>query len=247
MRRKLIIMFVFAGIFIVFQVFFLFSNRKSYVIFYDKSIIKVSGNKYQFVDFKDRYLVNKKFNVYDYNKYIGEYNVRFFEDRYKVYNKKDIASFNKSFIGIYSKDNKVKLNTSDVDNLNQADISFLSKILSDNNIKFNGDLTISEKYSINTKGDYYLYNVSYNAMGGVSSKLFSIVYVSNLRDYSIIKSSFVDAVDVNKLISYNVDCVIDLDGDLVDEVIISDLMFSQSGGGSREIYKFIDDKYVIAY
>ncbi len=247
MKKRLIIMFVFAFIFILFQIFLMISNNKSYVVFSDKSIIKVSGKKYKFVDFKDSYLVNKKFDVYDYNKYIGKYNVKFFEDRYKVYNKKDVASFKNSFVGIYSNDNQVKLNTASVDELNLLDINFLYKILSDNNISFNGQLTINEKRAINSNNGYYLYNVSYNDMYSDNEKLFSIVYISNLKNYSIIKSSFVNNSEFNKLVSYNIDSVIDLDGDSIDEVIISDLMFSQSGTGSKEIYSFIDGKYVLSY
>ena len=246
MKKRLILLCVVASIFVCLNVFKFISNRKSYVIFNDKSIIRVSGKKYKFVNFKDSYLSNKKFDVYDYNNYLGKYNVKFYDDRYKVYNKKEVAKFNSAFIGVYSKNNKVKLNTSSVDELSISDKMFLSKILSDNNIDFGGILNINEKRSINIDGDYYLYNVSFDSSMGNDSDLFSIVYISNMENYSVIESSFVSSDNYTKLVSYNIDAVIDLDGDSVDEIIISDLMFSQSGNSSKKIYKFDGSKYVLS-
>ena len=81
---------------------------------------------------------------------------------------------------------------------------------------------------------------------GNTNELFSIVYISNLEDYSIIESSFVDNSHYNELVSYNIDAVIDLDGDSNDEIVISDLMFSQSGNSLKKIYKLNGNKYILS-
>lgn len=246
MKKSLILLCVVVSIFLCLCFINFLGNRKSYVVFNDKSIIQISGKKYKFVDFKDRYLANKKFDVYDYNKYLGKYNIKFYDDRYKVFLKKEVVKFNSAFIGIYSKKNKVKLNTNSIEELNISEKLFLNRVLSDNNIQFNGNLTVNEKHSINGKDGYYLYNVSFDSAMGNTNDLFSIVYISNLEDYSIIESSFVDNSHYNELVSYNIDAVIDLDGDSNDEIVISDLMFSQSGNSLKKIYKLNGNKYILS-
>ena len=243
MKKGLIALCVVGVVFLVLNIIVFINNHESYVIFNDKSVIKVTRNGYDFVDFNDKYFVNRKFEVYDYNKYLGSFNVKAYDDSYRVYDKKETVNFSNSFIGIYSKNKRVKLNTSNVSKLDNSDMNILNRILSFNNVQLNSELSVNEKRAINFKNGYYLYNVSYNDCMGNSNKPFSAIYVSNSQDYAVIESDF-SASSCNQLISYNIDAVIDLDGDGVDEIVMSYLSFSQSGENTKKIYKFDGNKYV---
>lgn len=221
----------------------LFNKNYSYIVFSDKSALRIYKKNYKFVDVDSEILSNKKFKVYDYNEYLGEYNVSF-DTTYRVYDDQyNLIRFNNDFIGIYSKKNDITLNTNYSEILNFDDLNLLQKILSENGIAYGGYLTTSIKKLININGydNVYLYNVSYDDYLDYSGDLFSVVYVCIDNDYIVVDLSFGIAEDLEtKYIS----AIVDLDADGTDEIIIDTMVFSESQSSTKKIYKYKSGKYV---
>ena len=241
-----IILSIYLGIVLILYKTDMLSPKISYIVFSDGSVLTIEKNKYKIETENEDILKNKKFKVYDYNEYLGEYNVKFSENTYKVYDDKyNLIRFQNSFTATYSKKDKIKMNTSKFEPLNENDQEILKKITSKENIQSYSYLPVSQKRRINLEDgkQSYIYNISNQSIVNTDDKFFSLVFITTDDDYQIIKMDVVNKEDYNKLVSSNIEALVDIDNDKIDEIIINTQIFSQNGEPTREIYKMKNNKY----
>lgn len=242
----LIILAIYLGIVLILYKKDAFSPKTSHIVFNDGSVLTIEKDKYNIEKENQDILKSKKFKVYDYNEYLGEYNVKFSENTYKVYDDKyNLIRFQNSFIATYSKKDTIKMNTSKFESLNANDLEMLKEIINKESIQTYSYLPIEQKRKINVEDgkQSYIYNISNQSIVNNDNKFFSIVFIATDRDYQIIKMDIVNKEDYNKLVSYNIEALIDVDNDNKDEIIINTQIFSQNGEPTRELYKQKNNKY----
>jgi len=244
----LIILTIYLGIVFVLYKTDALGPKTSYIVFNDGSVLTIEKNKYKIDTENEEVLKNKKLKVYDYNEYLGEYNVKFSENTYKVYDDKyNLIRFQNSFIATYSKKDTIKMNTSKFESLNAKDLEMLKEIINKENIQTYSYLPIEQKRQINVEDgkQTYIYSISNQSIVNNDEKFFSIVFTATDGEYQIIKKDVANKEEYNRLVSYNIEALIDVDNDNTDEIVINTQIFSQNGEPTRELYKLKNNKYEI--
>lgn len=241
----IVIIIIYLGIVLGLYKLGIFDNKNSYIIFNDKTILSIEKNKYTYMNDND--IINKKkFAVYDYNEYLGEYNVKIDDNTYKVYDDNyNLVKFKTSFIAIYSPKNKVKMNTNKKESLSQEDFDILKKVLSENNIENYTYLLTAEKRQVKIDENKYIYvyNVSNSSIINNDNKYFSIIFTVDNNQYNVLKINVVDKEEYNNSKIYSIEAIIDMNNDEKDEIVINTFISSQNGTTEKEIYTYSDNKY----
>lgn len=219
-------------------------KKESYIVFSDQTIIRIEKNKLYTENDLD-VLKEKKFDTYDYDEYLGKYNVKLDGKTYRVYDDKyNLIKFKNNFIGIYDPKNQTKINANKIENLNEYDRLQLNKIMNDKNLNTCTQFSKIEKKKLNNeKNDkLYIYDIACDNL--IDNDVFSIIYTSDEENYDILKFNSVKKEKYYDSNSYYIEAILDFDNDKNDEIIIDTMISSQNGIPEREIFKQEKNKYI---
>lgn len=221
-----------------------FDKKESYIVFNDITALKINKEKYEFIEQKD-IPTDKKYDIYDYNKYVGNYNLNFKDNTYRIYDDNyNLIKLEKNFLAVYTKKEKIKINTNEVEELNQKDLEILSKVLEENNISAYTTLSTNQKIKLNIKNkNLYLYNVSNDDYLNNDKEVFSIVFIGNEKEHYIIDVSKTEKNSMYSVPGYYINTIVDLNNDENDEIILDTQVYSQNGKPTRTIYTYKGNKY----
>jgi|GEM_PF-6649902 len=221
-----------------------FDKKDSYIVFNDTTALRINKDKYEFIEQKD-IPTDKKYDIYDYNKYVGNYNLNFKDNTYRIYDDNyNLIKLEKNFLAVYTKKEKIKINTNNVEELNQKDMEILNKVLKSNDIGTYTTLSTKEKIKLRIKNkEMYLYNVSNDDYLNNDETVFSIVFIGNETEQYTINVSKTEKNNMYSVPGYFINVVADLNDDENDEIILDTQVYSQNGKPTRTIYTYKGNKY----
>lgn len=251
-KKSYVIIIVILVLYLIFALLIykygLFRKKTSFILFSDNVVLSIKKNKYNFSNLDSEILKKKKFLVYDYNKFLGKYNINFSDDMYRVYGDDyNLVAFENNFLAIYSDKDNIIMNTNNIEDLDSEDFKILDVILKENGIYSYESLSFAQKTKINANGkdNAYIYNVSNNDFMNSDDKFFSIVFIADKNRYDLIKFDVVNSDNLYYAKSYYIEALIDIGNNGNDELIIDTLISSQNGTPVREVYEYKDNAYKV--
>ena len=248
MKKKYIIIGSILFVYLVLMVLVfnlkLFKNQ-TYIMVGNNGKIKYDSG-YVDMDKSDAYLYNWQwYHVYDDNKYLGKYKIRNYNDRWYAYDKaNNYVKTSASFLAIKS-NRKYSVPQYKVEELGEADLSLLDKILKENGIREYETLYQNQKIVMDFDGDdenEQLYNVS-NLYESNDSKFFSLLYYVDNDKVRILIKKITDKDNAFDAYNYTIQNLIDLKDNQKIELIIQRSCYSLSCNDCYEIYQLKFGKY----
>jgi len=191
----------------------------------------------------------EKFQVYENNKYLGEYSTWYDSDASKWYyfdNEKDYITPNGKVLA-YKSNSEIKIDEYEEKEISASDKQYVNHVLEENKISTSAKFTSNYKVEIDFDNDsknetfYVLTNTFPTEFE--PDQIFSIVFmVKDDNIYYLYKS--IDDNKVNNGCKPYFNYFFDLNNDKVDEIILSCGRYSEKGTIDM-LYKFIDNEFKI--
>ncbi|MBQ9853645.1 MAG: hypothetical protein IJO57_01260 [Bacilli bacterium] len=251
MKKNYIIAIIFVAMYSLTMFLLLYghiSNKTDefYLLFEDQQIIYFSNNKWNTMISKE-FVNSNKFLVYENNKYIGKYDIRFHKQLYLFDNNRESIKISGDFFATCGK-NKVDVINFEISTIDSIDDKYLKKIIKKYDLKINNidDLEINEKILLDFDNDGILeelYFISNMFKMEVEKQGFSFVYYIDDNNINMIFETIVQDGERLDSYSYGISNIIDYDHDGNLEIIITNGQY-RPYTPCRSIYKLKRGKYV---
>lgn len=202
----IIIIVVLIGIFIFFQNQ---SKKNDYFVIGDYGTFKYEKGKWSTFDRESNNIFDNKFDVYIDNESKGNYEIRYFNDKWYYFDKNmDSQNFTGNLFAYYT-DKEIEVAKIEKGTLTESDMTYLNKVLNKEKIimQVNDYYRINEKISFDIDSDgteEIIYAVSNADIMENNGKTFSCVfYVKNEKIITLILETYDDNEDEYLLYSVN--------------------------------------------
>lgn len=221
-------------------------NRTTKIIVGDDTVWELSKNTWYFLNTNiDRKNLNwQEFNVYVSNEKIGKYYL-WYNDNWYLFNKNKEAINYEGELLAYQSNYDIEIKNFEA--IPITDYTHVRKVLSENNLELDSELTQSLVVDIDFDNDnveehfYVISNVF--SLDTTPSKVFSIVFMVKEEKIYMLYNSIEENKGLNGCKPY-INYILDVDNDNENELILSCGRYSNQPPIDM-LYKFKDDKFDI--
>lgn len=223
----------------------LFKN-KTYIVLGENGKIKYE-NGYVDMGSNDTSLYhNQIYDVYDSNGHLGNYKIKFYQNKWYVFDKNDKYIKISTPIFAIKSNRKYTVPEYKIDELNSDDLQIINDVLKDNGITKYEGFSLNQKINLDFDGDSKnetLYFIA-NAYDDVKakSKFSFVIYVDNSK-ISVLAKDIVDIYESYEGYNYSLGHIIDLKKNGKNEIFVEKTCFDNNCIDCYEVYQLKYGKY----